>query len=60
MPALRRLLVVVGIAGTILIGAAVERGSHSVSDTLYGAIGPVLLLWLIIGLALVLLRRRQA
>jgi hypothetical protein len=57
MRVLRRLLVVVGIAGSVAIGAAVDRSSHSVSDTFYGAAVPVLLLWLVIGLLLLLALR---
>ena len=56
---LRLLLVTAGIAGTLAIGAAVDRSSHSVSDTLYGAAVPVLLLWLAITVALLLLSLRR-
>jgi hypothetical protein len=57
MRVLSWLVVAAGIAGSLAIGAAVDRTSHSVSDTLYGAAGPVLLLWLVIGAALLLLGR---
>ena len=55
MRVIRLLLVVLAVAGTVAIGIAVDRSSHSVSDTLYGAAAPVLLLWLVVGAALLLL-----
>jgi hypothetical protein len=60
MRTLRWLVVAAGLIGTIAIGAVVDSSSHSVSDTLYGAAVPVLLMWLVISAVLVLLRRRQA
>ena len=57
---LRLLVVAGGVAGTVAIGAAVDRSSHSVSDTLYGAAGPVLLLWLVIAALLLLPRLRRS
>jgi hypothetical protein len=57
MRVLSWLVVAAGIAGTLAIGAAVDRTSHSASDTFYGAAGPVLLLWLVIGAVLLLLGR---
>jgi len=60
MRTLRWLLVVAGMIGTVLIGAAIDRGSHSVSDMLYGAAIPLLVLWLVIGIVLLLLRPGRA
>jgi hypothetical protein len=60
MRIVRWLLVLIGVAGSVAIGAAVDRSSHSVSDTLYGSVIPVLLLWLVVGLVLLALRPRRA
>ena len=60
MRVLRLLLVAVGIVGSVAIGAAVDRSSHSVSDTLYGAAGPILLLWLVIAALLLLPRLHRS
>jgi len=49
-----------GVVGTFAMGAAVDRTSHSLSDTFYGAAIPVLLLWLGIGVVLLILHRREA
>jgi hypothetical protein len=57
MGVLRLVLVLAGLIGTLIIGAAVDRTSHSVSDTLYGAAAPVLLLWLAVAAVLLLLQR---
>ncbi|HEX6655796.1 MAG TPA: hypothetical protein VF153_06255 [Candidatus Limnocylindria bacterium] len=60
MPLLRLLLVAVAIVGTVAISVAVDQSSHSVSDTLYGAAGPVLLLWLVVAALLLLPRLRRS
>jgi len=59
MRMVRWLVVVAGMVGSVAIGAVVDQTSHSVSDTLYGAAVPVLLLWLVIGVVLLLLRPRR-
>ena len=59
MRVLRLLVVAGGVVRTVAIGAAVDRSSHSVSDTLYGAAGPVLLLWLAVAALLLLPRVRR-
>ncbi len=56
----RGFLVLAGAIATVAIGAVVDASSHSVSDTLYGAATPVLILWLVIGLVLLLGRQRSA
>ena len=53
-------LVVTGVAATLLIGVLVDRTSHSVSDTLYGSVVPVVAVWLVIGAALFAARLRAA
>jgi hypothetical protein len=59
MRSVRWLVVTAGMVGSVAIGAVVDRTSHSVSDTFYGAAVPVLLLWIVVGLALLLLRPRR-
>ena len=39
-------IVVIAVAASVWILLAVDAGSHSVSDTLYGAVVPVGLVWL--------------
>jgi K+ transporter len=39
-------IVVIAVAASVLIFLAVDAGSHSVSDTLYGAVVPVGFVWL--------------
>jgi hypothetical protein len=56
----RWVAVLVGAAASAAVGIVVDRSSHSVSDTLYEAAGPVLLIWLVVGLVLFILRSRQA
>jgi hypothetical protein len=53
-------LVVAGVIATVVIGALVDRTTHSVSDTLYGSAVPVALVWLVIGAALFMTRPRTA
>ncbi|HEY7527418.1 MAG TPA: hypothetical protein VIA82_11370 [Candidatus Limnocylindria bacterium] len=60
MRTVRWLVVAAGMVGSVAIGAVVDRTSHSVSDTLYGAAVPVLLLWMGVALVLVFLRPRRA
>ena len=60
MRILRFGLVVAGVGVTLVIGALVDRGSHSVSDTLYGSLLPVAAVWLVIALALFVTARRIA
>jgi len=60
MRVLRWLAVVAGVVASVAIGAIVDRSSHSVSDTLYASAGPVLLVWLVVGLAVLFLDRRPA
>jgi hypothetical protein len=55
---LRLLIVLVGVSLAIVALVAVDDQSHSVSDTLYGASVPVLLIGLLSVLALVLLERQ--
>jgi hypothetical protein len=54
-------LVLVGsaVAATIAVIAYVDQGSHSVSDTLYGAAISVMLIWVAAGIAFYALRRRN-
>lgn len=49
--------VALGVAASIWIILAVDAGSHSVSDTLYGAAVPIGLVWLA-ALAVVVIARR--
>jgi TRAP-type mannitol/chloroaromatic compound transport system permease large subunit len=39
------LLLAVGVIGTIVLVIVADQGSHSVSDTLYEALIPVVILW---------------
>lgn len=52
-------VLVLGVVVTGIIGALVDSGSHSVSDTLYGAAGPVLLVWVAVAGVLVMIGRRS-
>jgi hypothetical protein len=58
---MRRILTVaalgVAAAASVWIFLAVDSNSHSVSDTIYGAAGPIGLLWLV-SLAVVFVLRR--
>ena len=50
-------VVVVAAAASAWIFLAVDAGSHSVSDTFYGAAAPIGLVWLVaVGVVLVLRR----
>jgi len=49
-------LVVAGVVATAVIGVLVDRASHSVSDTLYGSVMPVVAVWLVIGATLFVTR----
>jgi hypothetical protein len=58
---MRRIITVaalgVAAAASVWIFLAVDSNSHSVSDTIYGAAGPIGLLWLV-SLAVVFVLRR--
>lgn len=60
MRTLRIAAITVGGLATIAIGVVVDPASHSVSDTLYGAAVPVLLVWLAVAGVLLLPRRHPA
>ncbi len=49
--------VALAVAASIWIFLTVDAGSHSVSDTLYGAVVPIGLVWLA-ALAVVVIARR--
>lgn len=57
---LRFLILGVAVAATVVIGVAVDQNSHSVSDTLIGATGPVLVTWLVTAAMLLLLARTMS
>ena len=60
MRLVRWLVVLVAVVATLAIGAVADASSHSVSDTMYAATGPMLLVWLLVAVALRLLRPRSA
>jgi peptidoglycan/LPS O-acetylase OafA/YrhL len=42
----RRLVLGVAVAASVWVFLAVDSGSHSISDTLYGSVVPIGLVWL--------------
>ena len=56
---IRVALVIAAMGATVLIVAYVDRGSHSVSDTLYASVVPVLGVWMATGAGILALRRRE-
>jgi hypothetical protein len=60
-PTIRRvaqaLAIILAVAASVWIFLAVDAGSHSVSDTLYGVVVPIGLVWLA-ALAVVAIVRR--
>ena len=58
MRIVRWIVVLIAVVASVFIGIVVDRSSHSVSDTLYGAAVPVFVVWLVVGLILLVLRRR--
>ena len=48
------------VAASIAVITTVDRGSHSVSDTLYGSVVYVTFIWIAAGIALYALGRRNS
>ena len=61
---MRRTLIAATLAvaapASVWIFLAVDRGSHSVSDTFYGAAVPVGVVWLVAEAVIFMIRRRMA
>jgi len=56
----RRIALGVAAAASVWIFLAVDSGSHSVSDTLYGSVVPIGLVWLAALAVILVLRRTMA
>lgn len=60
-PTIRRvaqaLAIILALAASVWIFGAVDAGSHSVSDTLYGVVVPIGLVWLAALAVLAMVRR---
>jgi hypothetical protein len=56
----RRLALAAAVAASVWIFLAVDSGSHSVSDTLYGSVVPIGLVWLAALLVVLVLGRTMA
>jgi hypothetical protein len=56
----RWVLVLAAVAASINVVAVVDQGSHSVSDTLYGSVVYLVVIWAMAGIALLILNRRNA
>ena len=55
----RWILVLAAVAATVSVISVADQGSQSVSDTLYGSVVFVVLIWAMAGLALLAMRRRD-
>lgn len=55
----RWVLVLAAVAASVSVVSIVDQGSHSVSDTLYGSVIYVALIWAMAGLAFLVMQRRD-
>lgn len=55
----RWFLVLAAVAASVNVLVVVDQGSHSVSDTVSGSALYLAVIWLVAGVALVILSRRQ-
>ena len=56
----RWFVVLAAVAASINVVALADRGSHSVSDTFYGSALYLAAIWLVAGVALLVVSRRRA
>ena len=47
------------VAASVSVVSVVDQGSHSVSDTLYGSVLYLVVIWAMAGIALLVLNRRN-
>lgn len=54
------MVILAAFAASVGVVSVVDQGSHSVSDTLFGSLVYLVLIWLAAGVALLVLMRREA
>ena len=56
----RWVLVLAAVAASVSVVSVVDKSSHSLSDTLFGSAIFLVVIWAVAGLALLVMRRRDA